>query len=74
MVPCLLFQLPFELLTGIQDLPNCAGMIVMGLLLIAAVFGMVRQALIRWFPGASAAAYLLVCVGIVSGRDRKSVV
>ena len=69
MVPCLLFQLPFELLTGIQDLPNCAGMIVMGLLLIAAVFGMVRQSLIRWFPGASAAAYLLVCVGIVSGSQ-----
>ena len=68
-VPCLLFQLPFELLTGIQDLPNCAGMIVMGLLLIAAVFGMVRQSLIRWFPGASAAAYLLVCVGIVSGSQ-----
>ena len=29
-VPCLLFQLPFEAVTGTRDLPPCIGMIVMG--------------------------------------------
>ena len=43
-VPCLLFQLPFELLTGVPDLPPSLAMIVMAWLLILAVFGLVRQA------------------------------
>ena len=55
-VPCLLFQLPFELLTGVPDLPPSLAMIVMAWLLILAVFGLVRQAAQRWFPSASAAA------------------
>ena len=53
-VPCLLFQLPFELLTGVPDLPPSLAMIVMAWLLILAVFGLVRQAAQRWFPSASA--------------------
>ena len=63
-VPGLLFQLPFELLTGIPDLPNCVGMIVMALATVAAGFGLVRQAIRRWFPGASAAAYLLSAAAV----------
>ena len=35
-VPCLLFQLPFELLTGVPDLPPSLAMIVMAWLLAAA--------------------------------------
>lgn len=68
-VPCLLFQLPFELVLGVQDLPHAFGMIVMAVLLVAACFGLVRQAVVRWFPGASAAACLLTSVGVVTGSQ-----
>ena len=54
-VPCLLFQLPFEALTGVPDLPPSLPMIALGWLLILASFGCVKQALRRWFPRASAA-------------------
>ena len=40
-VPCLLFQLPFEALTGIQNLAYAPCMVVLGLLLLAACFGLV---------------------------------
>ena len=43
-VPCLLFQLPFEALTGIQNLAYAPCMVVLGLLLLAACFGVVGQA------------------------------
>lgn len=49
-VPCLLFQLPFEALTGIQNLAYAPCMVVLGLLLLAACFGLVGQAVRRWFP------------------------
>ena len=68
-VPCLLFQLPFEALTGIQDLPPSLPMILLAWLYIAAVFGFVRQAVRRWFPDASAAACLLAAVGAASGAQ-----
>lgn len=68
-VPCLLFQLPFEALTGIQDLPPSLPMILLAWLYIAAVFGFVRQAVRRWFPDASAAACLLTAVGAASGTQ-----
>lgn len=68
-VPCLLFQLPFELLTGVPDLPPSLAMIVMAWLLILAVFGLVRQAAQRWFPFASAAACLLAAAGIAGGSQ-----
>ena len=68
-VPCLLFQLPFEALTGIQDLPPSLPMILLAWLYIAAVFGFVRQAVCRWFPDASAAACLLATVGAASGAQ-----
>lgn len=68
-VPCLLFQLPFELLTGVPDLPPSLAMIVMAWLLILAVFGLVRQAAQRWFPSASAAACLLDAAGIAGGSQ-----
>ena len=68
-VPCLLFQLPFELLTGVPDLPPSLAMIVMAWLLILAVFGLVRQAAQRWFPSASAAACLLATAGIAGGSQ-----
>ena len=55
-VPCLLFQLPFEALTGIRDLPPALPMILLAWLYILAVFGFVKQATHRWFPQASAAA------------------
>ena len=63
-VPCLLFQLPFELLTGIPDLPNCAGMMVMAVAAVIAAFGLVRQAARRWFPDIRAAAYLLASTAV----------
>ena len=66
-VPCLLFQLPFEALTGIPDLPPCVGMIVMAWAWILAIFGLLREAFRRWFPTASVAAYLLGAVGITAG-------
>ena len=69
LVPCLLFQLPFEALTGIQDLPPSLPMILLAWLYIAAVFGFVRQAVRRWFPDASAAACLLAAVGAASGAQ-----
>ena len=68
-VPCLLFQLPFELLTGVPDLPPSLAMIVMAWLLILAVFGLVRQAAQRWFSSASAAACLLAAAGIAGGSQ-----
>src|SRR5699024_9055907 len=43
-VPCLLFQLPFEALTGIPDLPTSFGMVVMAVAAVLAGFGLVRQA------------------------------
>ena len=67
--PCLLFQLPFELLTGVPDLPPSLAMIVMAWLLILAVFGLVRQAAQRWFPSASAAVCLLAAAGIAGGSQ-----
>lgn len=68
-VPCLLFQLPFEWLTGVPDLPPSIGMIVMAWLMIFAAFGLMNQAVRRWFPGASAAAYLLASTGLVAGSQ-----
>ena len=68
-VPCLLFQLPLEALTGIADWPVIAGMLPMAWLMIWAVFALVREALRRWFPQASAAAYLLACVGMVGSSQ-----
>ncbi|WP_455499880.1 hypothetical protein, partial [Gemmiger sp.] len=68
-VPCLLFQLPFEALTGIQDLPPALPMILLAWLYILAVFGFVKQAVRRWFPHASAAAYLLTAAGAASGTQ-----
>ena len=62
-VPCLLFQLPFEALTGIRDLPPALPMILLAWLYILAAFGFVKQAARRWFPQASAAAYLLTAAG-----------
>ncbi|MWK60351.1 hypothetical protein GO594_30695, partial [Pseudomonas otitidis] len=68
-VPCLLFQLPFEALTGVGDLPPSLPMILMSWLFILASFGCVKQALRRWFPRASAAAYLLTATGIAAGSQ-----
>ena len=63
-VPCLLFQLPFEALTGVRDLPPSLPMILLSWLFLLAAFGCVKQAARRWFPRMSAAAYLLLCAGI----------
>ncbi|MFQ9764155.1 MAG: hypothetical protein ACLRYE_13270 [Gemmiger formicilis] len=68
-VPCLLFQLPFEALTGIRDLPPALPMILLAWLYILAVFGFVKQAARRWFPQASAATYLLTAAGAASGTQ-----
>lgn len=69
LVPCLLFQLPFEALTGVGDLPPCLPMILLAWLFILASFGCVKQALRRWFPKASAAAYLLAATGVAAGSQ-----
>lgn len=68
-VPCLLFQLPFEALTGIQNLAYAPCMVVLGLLLLAACFGVVGQAVRRWFPQTTAAAYLLAVAAVVLGSQ-----
>lgn len=69
LVPCLLFQLPFEMLTGVGDLPPSLPMILLAWLMIWASFGCVKQALRRWFPKASAAAYLLAATGVAAGSQ-----
>lgn len=69
LVPCLLFQLPFEALTGVGDLPPSLPMILLSWLLIWASFGCVKQALRRWFPRASAAVYLLTATGVAAGSQ-----
>ncbi len=69
LVPCLLFQLPFEALTGVGDLPPSLPMILLSWLFIWASFGCVKQALRRWFPRASAAAYLLAATGLAAGSQ-----
>ena len=68
-VPCLLFQLPFEAVTGIQNLAYPPCMIVMGLLFLLASFGAVHQVVRRWFSQASSAAYLLSVTSIVLGSQ-----
>lgn len=69
LVPCLLFQLPFEALTGVGDLPPSLPMILLAWLMILAAFGCVKQAVQRWFPRASAAACLLAATGLASGSQ-----
>ena len=68
-VPCLLFQLPFEAVTGIQNLAYPPCMIVMGLLFLLASFGAVHQVVRRWFSQAPSAAYLLSVAAIVLGSQ-----
>lgn len=68
-VPCLLFQLPFEALTGIQNLAYAPCMVILGLVLLVSCFGIVGQAVRRWFPQTSAAAYLLAVAAVVSGSQ-----
>ncbi|HRL03334.1 MAG TPA: hypothetical protein PKX81_00255, partial [Gemmiger formicilis] len=63
-VPCLLFQLPFEALTGIQNLAYAPCMVLLGLIFLAACFGVVGQAVRRCFPQASTAAYLLAVAAV----------
>lgn len=69
LVPCLLFQLPFEALTGVGDLPPSLPMILMSWLMILAAFGGVKQTLRRWFPRESAAVYLLTATGVAAGSQ-----
>ena len=66
-VPCLLFQLPFEALTGIQNLAYAPCMVVLGLLLLAACFGVVGQAVRRWFPQTTKLAFGSLFVALVAG-------
>ena len=68
-VPCLLFQLPFEALTGIQNLAYAPCMVLLGLIFLAACFGVVGQAVRRWFPQASTAAYLLAVAAVALGSQ-----
>ncbi len=68
-VPCLLFQLPFEALTGIQNLAYAPCMVVLGLVFLAACFGVVGHAVRRWFPQTSAAAYLLAVAAVALGSQ-----
>ena len=68
-VPCLLFQLPFEALTGIQNLAYAPCMVLLGLVLLASCFGIVGQVVRRWFPQTSAAAYLLAVAAVVCGSQ-----
>ena len=68
-IPCLLFQLPFEALTSVRDLPPSLPMILLSWLFLLAAFGCIKQAARRWFPDMSAAVYLLLCAGIGTGSQ-----
>lgn len=68
-VPCLLFQLPFEALTGIQNLAYAPCMVILGLVLLVSWFGIVNQVVRRWFTGASSAAYVLGVAALVLGSQ-----
>ena len=68
-VPCLLFQLPFEAITGIQNLAYAPCMVILGLVFLLSCFGILSQVVRRWFPQASTAAYLLCVAALVLGSQ-----
>ena len=68
-VPCLLFQLPFEAITGIQNLAYAPCMVVLGLVYLLSCFGILGQVVRRWFPTASSAAYLLCVAALALGSQ-----
>lgn len=68
-VPCLLFQLPFEAITGIQNLAYAPCMVILGLVFLLSCFGILSQVVRRWFPQASTAAYLLCVSALVLGSQ-----
>ena len=68
-VPCLLFQLPFEAITGIQNLAYAPCMVVLGLAYLLSCFGILGQVVRRWFPTASSAVYLLCVAALALGSQ-----
>lgn len=68
-VPCLLFQLPYEAITGTPNLPPAIPMVIMSIAYIFAAFGLVEEVVRRWFPKASAAAYFLVSMAMVGSSQ-----
>lgn len=68
-VPCLLFQLPFEAITGIQNLAYAPCMVILGLVFLLGCFGVMGQVVRRWFPRTSSAAYLLCVAALVLGSQ-----
>lgn len=68
-VPCLLFQLPFEAITGIQNLAYAPCMVVLGLVFLFSCFGIAGQVVRRWFPQTSSAAYLLCVAALMVGSQ-----
>lgn len=68
-VPCLLFQLPFEAITGIQNLACAPCMVILGLVFLLSCFGIMGQVIRRWFPAAPTAAYLLCTAALVLGSQ-----
>ena len=68
-VPCLLFQLPFEAITGIQNLAYAPCMVILGLVFLLSCFGIVGQVVRRWFPQTSSAAYLLSVSALMLGSQ-----
>ncbi|EFB76973.1 hypothetical protein [Subdoligranulum variabile] len=68
-VPCLLFQLPFEAITGIQNLAYAPCMVILGLVFLLSCFGVLSQVVRRWFPQASTAAYLICVAALVLGSQ-----
>lgn len=68
-VPCLLFQLPFEAITGIQNLAYAPCMVILGLIFLLSCFGILGQVVRRWFPQTSTAAYLLSVAALALGSQ-----
>lgn len=68
-VPCLLFQLPFEAITGIENLAYAPCMVILGLVFLVSCFGIMSQVLRRWFPSAPSAAYLLSVAALMLGSQ-----
>lgn len=65
-LPCLIYHLPFYILTG-QEFPNEIGVLISLLLFYAGAIKLLNQVCLRWFPGASIGDFLIGLLIILIG-------